>query len=224
MSGPAEDRVEPLGPRMNDPRPAEAARRPRRVRLLAGLLGLLALSGCNTPLARGTWLEPSSEADDPGVRRDWISLGVLGSLIDEDEDVEVEDGFGVFLEGGRDLTRGSSLPIAIEGGLGWAQHDTDLLVGSGDVTIWRFYTGARLWFAEGADQRWAPYVRGGVLYALFEEEGQTGLEEGFGWYAGGGLDYQYSGGAYIGPFVTFAQGGDEDLRQVVIGLGATWRF
>jgi hypothetical protein len=91
-----------------------------------------------------------------------------------------------------------------------------------DVTVWRGRLGltATWWPAETAP-RLVPYLRVGAVYRA--DRGDLIEDEGFGWYAGLGLDVKLGHGFTAGPFLTYeATSLSLDAETLRIGLRFTF--
>lgn len=102
--------------------------------------------------------------------------------------------------------------------------DADLGTVSDGVTVWRGRVGVRLtWWGEDDDPWLVPYVRAGAVYRA--DRGRLIEDEGFGWYAGVGLDVRLTEHWSVGPFVTYeAVSLSIDSETVLVGLALTFSY
>jgi len=102
--------------------------------------------------------------------------------------------------------------------------DAGLGTVSDDVTVWRGRVGFRVtWWGEDDDPGLVPYVRAGAVYRA--DRGRLIEDEGFGWYAGVGLDVRLSEHWSVGPFVTYeAVSLSIDSETFLVGLALTFSY
>ena len=192
----------------------------RGVRVVGRMLpGLLALVACQTTSA-----PPPGSFEEERVRRalegrEWFSLGF--PIADREPDAAVDDGVGLTLDGGYELTRTAVRP-SIEAGGSWSGHDVDGT--KDDLDAWRVSMGFRVALHElGAPV--LPYARGGTFYRWSDlDDGLVVEDDGWGWYWGLGLDFLTEPGVAFGPFFTSYEGVEEDLEERFFGFEAVFRF
>jgi hypothetical protein len=132
----------------------------------------------------------------------WVALGGQAGIETGDlEDIVGTEG-GAILGAGVHLLRLGPVLLGAEAEGSAGLLTADLGTVEDDVTVWRGRLGLRAtwWPADGAS--WlVPYVRAGAVYRV--DRGDLIEDEGYGWYAGGGLDVRLADRWAIGPFVTY---------------------
>lgn len=167
---------------------------------------------------------------------EWFALQGGALLRDPDRPDGVDDGGAVDLVGGWDLV-GDRLRFGLEGQVGWSGHDTNWTPEPGrsndDLSLLTVGLGVRLWWRPAPGHRFAAYVRAGGFgqYTLDDvgDEFVAGVpadydETVYGGYAGGGIEFRYAPGCYLGPFYTHYWSEDGRLELSAIGLATRFRF
>ncbi len=92
------------------------------------------------------------------------------------------------------------------------------------VTVYRVRLGVRAtWWWEHDEPRFVPYVRVGGVYR--RDRGDIVRDDGFGWYAGAGLDFRINDTWSIGPFATYeAVSLSVTTSTFLVGLGLTFSY
>lgn len=151
----------------------------------------------------------------------WLSVGGYGTVeTGRLGDVLGSEG-GVLLGVGAHLVRlgPALLGLEFDGTAGGASADLGTV--SEHVTIARGRAGLRAtWWPEDEEPLFVPYLRVGGVYRA--DSGDLIDDDGFGWYAGVGLDWQLRPGVALGPFVIYeAVSLSVDSRTWLFGLALT---
>lgn len=152
----------------------------------------------------------------------WLSVGGYGTVeTGRLGDVLGSEG-GVLLGVGAHVLRlgPALLGLELDGTAGRASADLGPV--SDHVTIARGRAGLRAtWWPEDEEPLFVPYLRIGGVYRT--DSGDLIDDDGFGWYAGVGLDWQLRPGVALGPFVIYeAVSLSVDSRTWLFGLALTF--
>lgn len=92
------------------------------------------------------------------------------------------------------------------------------------LTVHRARLGVRAtWWWEHDEPRIVPYARAGGLYR--RDRGDVIKDDGFGWYAGIGLDFRLSDVWSIGPFATYESVSlSIESSTFLVGFGLTYSY
>lgn len=161
---------------------------------------------------------------DLEARPEWVRVEVAGvDRRGSDADL-VDDAVAYTLEGGYDLVRTPRWRAGIELGVTWSRHDVVPIVGTDDdpqLDVLRWMAGAqaalRLFGGEAA-----LWVDAGASFRYEDADDEPDYDQqGAGSYFGAGFDVYYVPGARMGPFVRVHEFSENDLREVLVGIGAT---
>lgn len=132
----------------------------------------------------------------------WLSVGGHGTVeTGRLGDLLGSEGGALLGLGAHVLRLGPAL-LGLEAEATGGRATADLGTTRDHVTILRGRFGVRAtWWPEDAEPRLVPYFRVGGVYR--RDEGDLIDDDGFGWYAGLGLDWQLAPGLAAGPFVTY---------------------
>ena len=114
--------------------------------------------------------------------------------------------------------------LGLEFGLMYSSYSatTGALSGDEEVDTYRVSAGVR--FADrGSDNPiYIPYVRAGLMFR--KDDGNLSSDDGFGWYAGGGIDFRIGNRFAITPTVLFTDSASMSAQDWVYGVQATFGF
>lgn len=97
-------------------------------------------------------------------------------------------------------------------------------VGTGyDVESYRVSAGLRIADRGSDDPIWIPYARVGVNYKRDDSSG-PGDADGFGWYAGGGVDFRIGSNFALTPSLIYGENQANNTTEWLFGLLGTFAF
>lgn len=154
----------------------------------------------------------------------WLATGGFAGLETGDLDDTLDTEGSGFLGGGVYLLRLGALRVGLEAEGSGGRVAADLGPAHDTVTVWRGRAGLRAawWPAEDAP-RLVPYLRAGGVYRA--DRGDLIEDDGFGWYAGLGLDVRLGAHWAVGPFVTYeAVSLSIETETVLVGVGVSFAW
>jgi opacity protein-like surface antigen len=154
----------------------------------------------------------------------WLGAGIQGGLEFGTRADAVDDEVGAQFGGGWYALRLGAALVGLEAEASIDQVRADTSVGENQATSYRARGGFRLLWWEEHDEPWlVPYLRVGTVYR--RDRGDIRRDDGFGWYAGAGLDYRISERWFFGPFVTYEQVSlTSTTKTWLFGIVLTFQF
>jgi hypothetical protein len=114
--------------------------------------------------------------------------------------------------------------LGLEFGLMYSSYSAPTAALSGDEEVDTYRLSAGVRFADrGSDNPiYIPFVRAGLMFR--KDDGNISSDDGFGWYAGGGIDFRIGNRFAITPSVLFTDTASMSAQDWVYGVVATFGF